>query len=311
LVDTDLSFDHNSRDFNFRQSYDASNLFQSIIVEQTDPSRRWTLQKQTVITNAVERIADSSGEAGVYARLYTYIQAAPLKYTMPFAPEEGTSIGDGGAIQVVVGKFAQIYSKILPTIEFAALSNKYDIGDKISIDLDTVISPLGSRAFTGFGIVIDKKTNIFARQSKYKIYILADQLLEAFGSRVWASSAKVAAGSTTTAINVELNEFVPTDGTDITTWENDSDGFEISDSILLYDENFVLLSVSGGGTAQPRTVTGASSSVIQINSPFTNSGGANITPLANYIIMHADKNIQSNETTQDNLAWINDNQTAW
>lgn len=311
LGDGDLGFDHNSSEFSFKQSYDASNLFQSIIVEQTDPSRRWTEQKQTVITNAVERIADASGEAGVYARLYTYIQAAPLKYTMPFAPEEGAPRGDGGAIQLVVGKFAQIYSKILPTIEFAALSTKYDIGDKIAIDVNTVVSPLGSRGFTGFGIVIDKKTNIFARQSIYKIYILADQLLEAFGSRVWASSAKVAAGSTATAINVELNEFVPTDGTDITTWGNDSDAFEISDSILLYDENFVLLSVNGGGNAQPRTVTSAAGSVIEINSAFTDSGGANITPSANYIIMHADKTIQSNETTQDNLAWIQDDVTAW
>ena len=87
--------------------------------------------------------------------------------------------------------------------------------------------------------------------------------------------------------------------------------FEVNDSILLYDENFVLLSVDGATEAQARTVTAATSTTIEINSAFTTSGGGNITPAANYIIMHADKDIQANATTQDNLAWIEDGVTAW
>jgi hypothetical protein len=309
LGNIDLNFDHDSNDFRFRQSYDASNLYQNVTVEIEDPSRRWTFQKATVITTAVESIADADGGAASYANLYTYIQASPLKFKMPYAPEGRYT--STNVMQDFVGKFVQIYSKILPTIEFTALSNKYDIGDKPSIDLDNVISPLGSRGFTGYAIIIDKKTNIFARQSQYKAYIIADQLLEAFGSRVWAASAKVSAGSTTTVINVEENEFVPTDGTDIGSWTNDSDAFEVDDSVLLYDENFVLLSVDGSGNDQPRTVTAVTSTTIEINSPFTDGSAVNITPAADYIVMHADKGIQANTTTQDNLAWINDNETKW
>jgi len=305
LVDDDLSFDHNSRNFSFRQSYDASNLFQSIIVEYVDPTVPPAEQSESIITLASEIINDTSGEAGVYARLYTYIQAAPLKYKMPFVPE-----GTIGVVKLYTDSFSDLYSKILPSIEFAASSTKFNIGDKISIDLDTITSPVGSRGFTGYGIVMDKKTNIFARQSQYKVFILADRLLDFTGARVWSPSAKVAAGSTVTTINVEQNEFVPTDGTDIGSWLTDSDGFVAGDEIILYDKNFVLLSVDGGTNQQPRTVSSTTATTIVINAPFTDSGGANITPAADYILMHADKNIQPVDI-QANFAWINDDETTW
>lgn len=321
LEDSDLAFDHGGTSYKFDQAYDGKNLYSAVTIEFRDLTKAYNNQKRLYKLIPAALTTGDYTDGGAYSRVNTYINSTELKIKAEFAEPAPVYefIGEvPDSIPIIpppivkyAKKFIDIYSKILPTITCVADETKFDVGDKIVFDVNNAISVSGGRGFTGFGIVVDKKTNIFARQSIYKIYALGDQLLEFFGSRVWSSSAVVASGGSFKTFNVEANEYVPTDGTDIASWTNDSDGFAVGDSVLLYDENFVLLSVDAGGNADSKKIQGATSTSITLVTPFTDGAGATITPSAGDIVMHAKKSVQANTTTQDNLAWIQDDFTRW
>ncbi len=304
LTDSDLEFEANSTNFSFSQFYDSSKLFDRILVSTVDPTIRPSegQYNATVVTPAIT-IGDDEDGPGVGARIFTFIQAEPLKYDYPFVGGFGSGLSIGDIVFGDTAPFANAYSNILPLIRFVTRSSKFEIGEKFTISLDQAVSADGSRGFTGVGIVIDKKTNILARQSEYEAIVTG----ELNNLNVWSASAEIAAGSTTTILNLETNRYVSSTGSDIG-WEEDEEAFLVSDSIVLYDENFVMLSVDGGGNADPRkiaTITPGSPATITIVSPFTDGGGANITPAAGGIIMHGEKSLQTT-TTQDFQSWFND-----
>ena len=321
LQDSDLAYDHGGNNYKFDQSYDGKNLYSAVTIDFRDITRVYYRQKRLYKLIPAALTTGDYTDGGAYSRVNTYINSTELEIKADFAEpapiyEFFGEIPDSilyipPPIVSFATKFINVYSKILPTITCVADETKFDVGDKITFDVNNAISVSGGRGFTGFGIVVDKKTNIFARQSIYKIYALGDQLLEFFGSRVWSSSAVVTSGGGSKTFNVEANEYVPTDGTDIGTWTNDSDSFAAGDSVLLYDENFVLLSVDAGGNADPKKIQSATSTSITLVTPFTDGAGATITPSAGDIVMHAKKSIQTNTTTQSNLAWMQDDFTRW
>jgi hypothetical protein len=303
LDDTDLEFEHGSQSFSFKQVYDASNLFDRIVVKTTDPTKRPSDgQNLTVTTIPSETVFDGEddGRPAVKSRLFSFIQAEPLLINWPFL-SNAESI-----ITYASNAFTSLYSRILPKVTFSTRKANYEVGDKVVITLASAIDAGGSRGLSGVGLIIDKKTNIFAEQSRYTAVIVA----EVSDGTVWAASAEVAAGSTSTTINVEANSYTDAAGTYIG-WEEDTSGFNAEDFVLIYDENFVMLSVDAGGNPDSREISSIVDGVsITIASSFTDGAGTPFTAAATDIIMH---DVKANQTaaTQKFQAWFDDGSTRF
>jgi len=207
------------------------------------------------------------------------------------------------AMSTFSSSFSDRYGNIIPGISFSARQDLIEIGATFRFTLDNLIGSDGALGITGVAIVIDKKTNILAEQSRYECIILSDDIVNI--SNVWSASAEVETGSTTTTINVSSDSYTRT-STDTPDWTEDVGGFSVGDSILLYDQYFTLLSEDGGGNADPKVIDsisqGSPDSIVLV-SAFTDSAGAAITPSSGDIIMHADYSLQSGNT-QDQQSWF-------
>ncbi len=294
IFDEDLEYEANSSTFTFDQFYDSSKLFDRVLVTNTDPGRAPSdgQSTSTVVVPSVTVDNDAEGP-GSGGRVFTFIQSEPLKFDYPFI--FGTS-GDSvrALISADVNAFTDYYSNILPLITFVSRSSKLEVGEKFSIFLDQAIAADGARGFTGTGIVINKRTNLLGRQAEYQAIITA----EFINATLWSASGLVQAGSSINKVIIANNQFTDPEGTDFG-WTNDGDGFNVGDYVVLYDENFVMLSVDAGGNADPRAISGKNAvglPTITLASPFTDGAGANITAAAGQILMLGQKALQTDET---------------
>jgi hypothetical protein len=311
--ENDIEYDFGTKSLSISQTYDAKKLFDRIIGTTTNPtvSPAYGQATEVVTVPSIGSGTESEDfdEMTQKAQLFNFIQAEPLRYEHPFlqgsqvgADDRTISNSAASAMSTFTSRFADRYGNIIPGISFSARQDLIEIGATFRFELDNLIGSDGALGITGVAIVIDKKTNILAEQSRYECIILSDIVNV---SNVWSASAEVEAGSTTTTINVSSDSYTSTI-TDTPDWTEDVGGFSVGDSILLYDQYFTLLSEDGGGNADPKVIDsisqGSPDSIVLV-SAFTDSGGSAITPSSGDIIMHADYSLQS-DTTQDQQSWF-------
>jgi len=314
VIDEDnIEYDFGTKSLSVSQTYDAKKLFDRIIGTTTNPTISpiigQTTEVITVPSLGSGTESEDFDELTSKAQLFNFIQAEPLRYEHPFLQGSQVGLDDrsasnsaSAAMSRFSSRFADRYGNIIPGISFTARQGLVEIGARFRFELNNIIGSDGALGITGVAIVIDKRTNILAEQSRYECIVLSDDL-NVFS--VWSASAEVEAGSSTTNINVSSDVYTSA-VTDVLDWTEDASGFRVGDSILLYDQYFTLLSVDGGGLADPKVidsiVQGSPDSIVLV-SAFTDGAGATITPSAGDIIMHADYDLQD-DTTQGQQSWF-------
>ena len=301
IGDADIEYDFGGRSLDIGLSYDASNLFDRITIKE---NRIWInpadgQELTTTIIPSVS-ISDDFDETGIASRLFSFLQAEPLTIDVPYRGFESVS-GFQSA-------FSNRYSSIVSNLSFTARSSLLEVGAKFSFTLSNVISQSGQRGVSGFGIVIDKKTNILAGQSKYTCVIQQFQDI----STVWAASGNVFTVTANNVFDISIGRYAdPTGPANIVrSIVNDPTSFNVGDFILLYDENFIMLSVDALGNPDPREITSIVGTTITIAADFTDGAGVPITPVTDNIIMHGSKSLQT-VTPQRFYAFFNDNESTY
>jgi len=301
IGDTDIEYDFGGRSLDIGLSYDSSNLFDRIVIKETryhiNPASG---QETTTTIIPSTSISDDFDETGITSRLFSFLQAEPLSIDMRFTGATGVARFQSA--------FANRYSTIVSNLSFTARSELLEIGAKFSFTLSNVISQSGQRGVSGFGIVIDKKTNILAGQSKYSCVIQQFQDI----STTWAASGEIDVVLANNQFDILNGRYADDTGPAniVRSIINDPTSFNVGDFILLYDENFVMLSVDALGNPDPREITSIVGTTITIAADFTDGAGVSITPLPGHIIMHGSKSLQT-AIPQRFYAFFNDNESTY
>jgi hypothetical protein len=297
LTDNDLEYENGGRNLAVDLSYDASNLFDRVTINEKrlykNPGN--LDQPQDIITTVIPSlfISDEFDETGLSARLFSFLQAEPLTYDVPFTGDR--------SIANFVSNFVGTYSNVIPNLTFTGRKSALEIGEKFSFNFSQVINSSGERGVQGVGIILDKKTNILAEQAKYRAVILP--FLE--DATLWAASGEINFINSNTDFIITTNRYTLTSGAYLDGVINDASSFEVGDFIVLYDENFVMLSVDAAGNPDPREITSIiSPNNIIIASAFTDGAGVPIAPTSEQIIQHADRSLQT-PVPQNYYAWFN------
>ena len=284
IQEDDLEYDLGGRNLVIGLEYDSSNLFDRISVKE---ERLWVnpAEGQITISHYLPSVGVSPDidETGIASRVFSFLQAEPLTFEMPFA-------GPTSSLDFAVRKFIQNYSNIIPNFDFVARKDLLEVGGNFSLNLPNVINSNGQRGVQGVGIVIDKKTDYLGEQSRYKVALLP--IIQ--NATAWAATGEIDVVASNIQFDLLLNRFTKVGTSDlIDTITNDPTGFNVGDQIVLYDENFVMLSVDAAGNPQPQTILNIVGTQITLNSPFTDAAGVPILPVSGQIIQHGDRGLQT------------------
>lgn len=277
--------------------------------------RYWRLIKQinrttptqiTIKAVPVEAITDSEDVAS-YARLFTYIQSRPILEELSLYPAHraNRNLGEDRVARIGRQRVAQ-YSAILPKLTFytdieqsKTGATKIAVGDRISLQNFTSVidTKTGTRGISGLGYCVAQKVDVLRGVIENEVVFVGNFDLQL--SR-WAASGEIDTVTSNTVFDLFPTSFSGLDAA----------RFSIGDEVLLFDENFVLLSEDAGGNPDPQTIGNIVGSQITLNSPFTDAGGAPILPSSTNIILLAEKVLQP-VSTQFVFAYQNDNTSVW
>ena len=181
-------------------------------------------------------------------------------------------------------------------------TTKIAVGDRVSIDgFSAVIdTQTGQRGVTNLGYCIAQKTDVLRGIIENEVILLGAFSLQL--SR-WAPSGEIDAVTSTLIFDLAQNIYTEAP-------ERDAEKFSIGDEVLLYDENFVLLSEDGAGNPDPQTIANIVGDQITLNSPFTDGAGLPILPAITNIVLLAEKTLQP-ISTQRKYGYQNDDETTW
>ena len=303
ITDDDLEYENGTRNLSVGLSYDATNLFDRVTVNEKrlykSPGNLDTPQdKITTIIPSVF-ISDDFAETGLTSRLFSFLQAEPLTFTVPFSGDR--------SISQFVSNFVGTYSSIIPNLTFTARKTTLEIGERFTFNFSQVINSDGERGVSGVGIVLDKKTNILAEQAIFKAVVLP--FLD--NATLWSASGEIDFINSNTDFVITTNRYTTTSAAYLENVINDATSFNVGDFIVLYDENFVMLSVDGAGNPDPREIINIiNPNNIIINAAFTDGAGVPIAPINEQIIQHADRSLQT-ALPQNFYAWFNSNVSTY
>jgi len=267
---------------------------------------RTTPTQVTIKAVPVEAIEDSDDIAS-YARLFTYIQSRPILEELKLYPAHNANkrLGEDRIARIGRQRVAQ-FSSVLPKLKFytdieesKTGTSKISVGDRISISNFTSVIDTrdGSRGTSGLGYCVAQKVDVLRGIIENEVVIVGPFNLQL--SR-WAASGEVVSAASTTVFDIDSTAYSGFD----------PEKFTVGDEILLFDENFILLSEDGIGNPQPQVIQSIVGNTITLVNPFTDSAGVAITPSATDIILLAEKSLQP-IATQFSYAYQNDNESTW
>jgi hypothetical protein len=272
----------------------------------TKPHTRRSPKKTTIKAVPIAPYPNSS-EVVSYAKLFTFIQSRPILEEMKLYPawRDDKSFGIGQLSRLASLRISQ-FAKVLPKLKFVTdltSSVRFSVGDRIILNSITPVLDLetGLRGKTALAYVLEQKTDVLRGLIENEVILVTDPTNIDFS--LWSASGEISAVAAPTIFDIQSNVYVNPPLTD-------PDTFAPGDELLLFDENFVLLSEDALGDPDPQQIDSIVGNTITMVGAFTDSVGAVITPSATDIIVLASR-LPQPVATQRTYAYQNDNESTW
>jgi hypothetical protein len=311
ITNQDIELNSNGVAFTFSEEYNADKLFDKVVLKE----ERWWASPIGPQFDTTEYIipgvptfletADGNSVSGTFPEIFSFIATIPINITNKFAA--GPTVSDAVNFQT---RFAQTYSRIQTEVEFVARADLLSLGDKAILILNNVVNQDGERDIGQTIKCIDKKTSVLSNQAVYKA-VVVDNVSSAV--RLWAPSAETTPQIVNNPVRIVASRYADSNGVnDGLPATEDVNTFRVGDFVLLYSENFEILSVDGAGNPDPREITNIDTinNELTLNSTFTDGAGVDIPLTVPRIIMQAQKSLNSLDT-QSFYAFFNDRQSFY
>jgi hypothetical protein len=234
------------------------------------------------------------GIADHYRSLGSADVSSKPKFAPFFSVNEAQAFGD------YLGRYLGNYRSPFPVVECFVDqdfgSNTFTVGKYQILNLSRLPNANGNLDSNLFGICLVVKRQKDILNGVDKLTLAVVETINTNNLIRFAPSAEVDSGSTGTVIKLVDSIFIPTFLSD---YDSDAESFKVGDSVLLYDENFVLRSTANA----PLIDAINNATEFEIDTDFEDGGGP-IVPAASDIIVLSKKSDQSIDFTLNNYAYV-------